>query len=371
MGRIIEGYWDCKYCDSKGISGSIRECPNCGHPRDDTVKFYLKDEKKYVSEEKAKTINKNPDWICPYCNCLNSDSNETCVSCGSPRTKENLNYFENHEERKRKEEKKKSTIENTTFNQTSHSYKNDFSSSIASNVTSKKSNNFPFRILLIILSISLLIGGLIYLFLPKEQEILVQELSWEYSINIEKFKTVEENGLSLPIGARLKYTDEEISHYVEVIDHYETKTRQVEKQKFVGYEKYTIGYKDLGNGYFEEETGLREVYESYYVTENYKEPVYIDQPVYQTRYYYEIDKWVHERTVTTNGNTKETYWGETNLLDNERVSSKNESYFVSGLNTKKEKQTKIQVSFDDWKLISVDTKVKFKVSLGIGTLVKD
>ena len=55
MGRIIEGYWDCKYCDSKGISGSIRECPNCGHPRDDTVKFYLKDEKKYVSEEKAKT----------------------------------------------------------------------------------------------------------------------------------------------------------------------------------------------------------------------------------------------------------------------------------------------------------------------------
>lgn len=107
MGRIIEGYWDCKYCDSKGISGSIRECPNCGHPRDDTVKFYLKDEKKYVSEEKAKTINKNPDWICPYCNCLNSDNNETCVSCGSPRTKENLNYFENHEERKRKEEKKK------------------------------------------------------------------------------------------------------------------------------------------------------------------------------------------------------------------------------------------------------------------------
>lgn len=93
MGRLIEGVWDCNYCKSIGIAGSIRECPHCGMPRDKDIKFYLPQAKKYVPAEQAKEINKNPDWICLYCNALNSDSNTTCKSCGSERTSENLDYF--------------------------------------------------------------------------------------------------------------------------------------------------------------------------------------------------------------------------------------------------------------------------------------
>ena len=367
MGRLVVGYWDCDSCDTKGISGTIRDCPNCGKPRDDNTKFYLnKDKIVHVSEEKAKTVNRNPDWICEYCNSLNSDNEKFCVSCGSARTKENLNYFENHEVKKRKEETKKSV--NTTSPPQNESFQRKESVKLSSTTTSPK---FPTRYVLITLAVCVLIVGLVYLFIPKTQEILIQELSWEYSINVEKFKTVEENGLTLPSDARLHYTKEEISHYRNVLDHYETRTRQVQKERISGYEEYVSGYKDLGNGYFEEITSQRPIYETYYVTETYKEPIYRSEPVYQTRYYYEIDKWVHERTVTTNGNTKETYWGDVNLQKDERISSKNEAYFVAGLNTKKEKQQKIQVSFEDWNLVAVDSKEKFKVSLGFGELIKE
>lgn len=376
MGRLVEAYWDCDSCDTKGIRGNLRECPNCGKPRNDETKFYLNKNKTiYVSDEKAETINKNPDWVCEYCESLNSDNDKFCKSCGAARTNENLNYFENHEEKKKKDEEKnayKSKNEETVRHvHTEKTTKSSYIFETSKSHSKSKSFKFPVRIFLITLASLLVIFGLIYLFIPKEQEILIQELSWEYTINIEKFQTVNENGLSLPTNARLQRTEKEISHYVKIIDHYETKTRQVEKQKLVGYEEYTIGYKDLGNGYFEEETSLREIYEPYYVTEIYEEPVYINQPVYQTRYYYEIDKWVHERTVTTNGNTMETYWGETNLLENERISSKVESYFVSGINTKKNEETKIKVSFEDWNQLKTDIQVKFKVSLGYGELVKE
>ena len=40
MGRIIEGVWDCVYCGATKIRGGLRECPQCGHPRDENVEFY-------------------------------------------------------------------------------------------------------------------------------------------------------------------------------------------------------------------------------------------------------------------------------------------------------------------------------------------
>ena len=45
----------------------------------------------------------------------------------------------------------------------------------------------------------------------------------------------------------------------------------------------------MGNGYFEEETISTPVYETYYETEEYQEPIYRDEPVYAMKYYYDID----------------------------------------------------------------------------------
>ena len=72
----------------------------------------------------------------------------------------------------------------------------------------------------------------------------------------------------MPQEGRLLYTKTEISGYSSVLDHYETRSRDVTKTKAVGTETYTVGYRDLGNGYYEEITDTRTIYETYTETEN-------------------------------------------------------------------------------------------------------
>ena len=54
MDKLVMGYWDCQYCNSKKIKGTLRECPHCSHPRDSHTKFYMSGAVEYLSEEEAK-----------------------------------------------------------------------------------------------------------------------------------------------------------------------------------------------------------------------------------------------------------------------------------------------------------------------------
>lgn len=367
MGRLIEGFWDCKYCGKMKIRGGIEECPNCGKIRDENTIFYFNRTKiQYVSDEKSANINRNPDWVCDYCNQLNSDDNTNCIACGASRTAKSLNYFEN---RKKKEQQiiGKSQYEEDCKSTNCNSFNVDYSN--------KKTFSFKEFLSLhlyhLLLALITLVGiaGLIFLLIPKEQELIVKEMSWQRSIDIERYQTVNESDWSLPTGARLNYSQKEFSHYEQVLDHYETKTREVSKQRISGYEEYVTGYKDLGNGYFEEITSTRPVYETYYETEIYQDPVYRDEPVYKTKYYYEIDKWLYERSVKTSGVDKSPYWGDICLAFDERISNKTEAYSIIGLNNK-EKEKIVSLSYDDWNSLEVGQTVKVKLSLGHGKIVE-
>ncbi len=109
-GKLIEGVWDCKGCGTVRILGRYRECPHCGKVRDSNVKFYMSDKKMYVPEEQAKTISRNPDWVCCFCDCLNPDTTDICKSCGASRTAENKDYFENRKEKDKEQAKKDERI---------------------------------------------------------------------------------------------------------------------------------------------------------------------------------------------------------------------------------------------------------------------
>ena len=374
MGGLIKMEWDCPFCGTKGISGPLRECPNCGRPMGANLKFHLpKDVKSsYVADEEAKYVNKNPHWKCIYCDSYNSDDESVCVSCGAPRTEENKNYFEVQDENTNEAEipvfdtdshyNNSSAFENTinTSSDTiGHSAKKPF------NLTSK----FNFRIIIIILLSVLGISGLVYALIPKEKTMQVTALSWERSINIERYQTVNESDWSLPYGARLQYTREEISAYEQVIDHYETKTRTVSEQVLDGYEEVVTGYRDLGNGYAEEITTSRPIYRTEYHEETYQEPVYTTVPVYETKYYYEIDKWLYERSVNTSGTTDIPYWGKVTLADDERTGSKSEQYYVTGL--VKEKEKTFYFSLEDWSNINIGDEITFNATLGSGTLINE
>ncbi len=109
MGKIIEGLWDCTFCGNKRIRAGQKTCPDCGHPQDENTKFYMPDEIKYVSEEEAEKISRNPDWQCSFCGSLNSDDLNVCKNCGATKEDSERNYFEmrqQEEEKKRKKRKK-------------------------------------------------------------------------------------------------------------------------------------------------------------------------------------------------------------------------------------------------------------------------
>lgn len=113
--------------------------------------------------------------------------------------------------------------------------------------------------------------GVIFLFTPKEVNMQITDFSWSRSISIEQNRTFHESDWSVPAGGRVTSQQMEFHHYQSVLDHYETRTREVARERLSHYE-YSTTLIDMGNGYFEEETISTPVYETYYETKNTKSP---------------------------------------------------------------------------------------------------
>ena len=102
MGKIIEGLWDCPFSGNKRNRDGQKTCRDCGHPQDENTKFYMPDEIKYVSEEEAEKISRNPDWQCSFCGSLNSDDLNVCKNCGATKEDSERNYFEMRQQEEEK-----------------------------------------------------------------------------------------------------------------------------------------------------------------------------------------------------------------------------------------------------------------------------
>ncbi|MBR2705383.1 MAG: hypothetical protein IKE91_07930 [Clostridia bacterium] len=402
-GKIIEGVWDCKYCKTIRILGRHRECPHCGKPRDSDTRFYMTDKKMYVPEEKAKTISRNPDWLCRFCDCLNPDTSNTCLSCGASRTSENLNYFENQKERDqqkkaepvsskepipvieppRDENPESEPVHNEPEQEPDPPYvppiiekqedkqeehiptffeiSKNIVGNVAETVQDIISESLP--IIGVIALIAIIIGGVCWLASSRTKTVTVDHTYWENTIEIEQMRTVKESDWTLPIGARQTDVKSEIYKYEPVFDHYEDKTRQVQKERVVGHEDVVVGYKDLGNGYFEEVTEQVDITEVYYETEHYQEKVYRDEPVYRDKYYYEIDRWFYSRSLTASGIDSEPYEPDTSgLKSDERTSTRKSSYTFSGTDEEGVTET-YEASYSDWTDLKAGDYITIKVSI--------
>lgn len=338
-GRLIEGVWDCSYCGTKKIRGSIRECPQCGHPRDEDVQFYLDDPTNYVEGSVASKINRNPDWVCPYCDCLNSDNDSICKGCGASRDG-SKDYFQNKTEK----EEKKTELK-------SRPYQHNLGSEYR-----PRRNRGWIKWVAIGLGVAALIITLLCIFLPRTVEGTITDIYWKSYVDIEEYTTVQESDWSVPSGGRLLYSRSEIRSYDHVLDHYETRTRSV--QVLDHYEDYVSGYRDLGNGYFEEIISQRPVYTT--KTETYQEPVYKDVPVYDTKYYYEIERWLHQSYKTKSNHDKSPYYSDYMPQNKERETRRWTEYFVV-IKDNKEKERTLSLSEEDWNKIEINQKVRLKV----------
>ena len=143
------------------------------------------------------------------------------------------------------------------------------------------------------------------------------------------------------------------------IDVTETKTRSV-----IDHYEEKSSYVDLGNGYFEEQTESVPVYTEETYTEDVEKPVYRKEPVYATKYYYEIDKWTVVDTAKSSGNDQNPSWPEPKLKDGQRTGAEEEHYFVTATYEKKKGKTetgRYEMDFSQWKELKKGEKIELKI----------
>lgn len=361
MGKIFMGFWDCSSCGTKKIRGDVRNCPNCGKPRGNDVRFYMDETSEEVTD--VENINKNPDWLCSFCGSLNSDSDETCPSCGHSRDESDLNYFENQE---------KMNTQHEYVGEPTYSYHDDYGSttesysepverivSVSSSVSRTKKRSFNKRKVIIAAAAIALALLIAFIFIPKTRTITVASLPWERTVAVEEYRTVHENSWYLPSGAYDVTTRQEIKSYDHVLDHYEPKTKQVSKQVLDGYD-ISYSYRDLGNGMFEQVEHKTPRYRTEYHTETYQEPVYKDVPVYATKYYYSIERWVFDHNETASGDDGRAYFPDVTFRSGiTRDGGHTEKYWVVDA-----KEKKYSIDYELWSKLQSGKTAKVKIRAG-------
>lgn len=331
--RIVEGLWDCTYCDTKGIGGLTKHCPRCGHPQDDDVKFYLGKKKNYLDADLAKEYGQGADWICPYCNSLNRVRYQYCSNCGAAKDSAEKDYFS---DQVKKAEKKPEPMKSKK----------------------KKSKKKLWITSGVIFALFITI---LCAYWPRTYDATVATAAWTREIDIEAYRTVQESDWKVPDGGRVYDEKQEIHHYDQVLDHYETRTREVADEVLDGYD-YETEYKDNGDGTFTEKRVSVPRYRTEYRTETYKEPIYRDEPRYATKYYYDIDKWVVDRTEESKGADDDPYWPEYTLAENERTGYQGAAYIVLVKTDKKEYS--VPLSLEDWQTFKQGDTIEITVSAG-------
>ena len=127
--------------------------------------------------------------------------------------------------------------------------------------------------------------------------VVVAGRSWTRSQPIEALQPVVYSGQSVPADGEVLSQSREVVDHRQVLDHYDTRQHEVTERVAAGTEEYVCGQRDLGNGYFEDRTCTRTVYEDRSHTESEQVPVYRDEPIYGTVYRYRTWEWHPDTTL--------------------------------------------------------------------------
>lgn len=393
-GVKVEMLWDCPYCSTKKILGRYKNCPNCGKTRD--IGTYIEDVENHILSEQDKKIFKRIETL----KRKEKTKNEVDYNSNSPLTDSYISSTSNEIETKVKAKLDKKTSSNfTTHNEVDDLLKKDVNESssneetpilkqikkVDKTVESKQNdvrdesdltkslrkyknaflNHFSIKnvlfITLILICSSFLLTIIVKALMPKEEVLEVQSIKWERNIDIEIEKTFFESGWTMPYGARLLYTNREWHHDEQVVDHYETRTVTKQKYEKVGTNVW-YSYEDNGDGTADQVAHEDDVYGyvDYQTTEQV--PIMKTVPVYQTKYYYEIDRYVHNRNVYSTGCDHNVYWGEVILDNKEREGIRNETYIINAYNSNNELK-KYHLDYSAWESINSGDRIYAKVHI--------
>lgn len=148
---------------------------------------------------------------------------------------------------------------------------------------------------------------------PVTSEGIVQTVSWERTIYIQKRETVKKSGWNVPKGGRVYDTSWEFKEFINV----------------------PSGKDQNGNTTYKQEAK------------------------YATKYYYEVDEWNNDREITTNaisdkrGDIVGPYWGEIGeLSDDERIGRQEEAFYICIVDRETKAIKEFEVSDYEWRNVA-------------------
>lgn len=358
-----EGAWDCSQCEKRGIPGGLTRCPHCNDPRDTALTPseapYLPTNARVVTDrDELAVANSGPEWNCGYCGSANRGNTEACAECDRPKDADDTvaatyTYVSGVEAEGKDisdsrivgDDRTNAVLQGAdplqqlesdpvrmpdrTFTasdlprngedvQRRHDDPSD-EDPPRSNVpllgklppvhASRRLVIIMAAVIMVVLAIISSLYVRSEFFVAHSTPLTVQNLTWERQVEVETYRTLTQSDWTVPSDGRVISSRPEVERYVQVLDHYETKTRQVPERVRTGShtEKYACGTRtiDKGNGYFDSQTTYcdRQVddYSTIYRSEQYQEPVYRQDPVYRTKYTYQVDRWVTDRYETARG----------------------------------------------------------------------
>lgn len=342
-GPHIEGsyemLWDCKFCGSSKLLGKThRFCPACGSAQDPASRYFPSDDEKVLVADHVYT---GVDRICSACSTPNSANAEFCYRCGAPlenaaaaavlgsEVRGLMGKFETSAPRDVEAERFQAEMQRA-------------------GVTKAQSGGGSKRWIIALVAL-LVVGAGIFaaVFLwTKETTVSVVSHSWNREIKIEQLNAVSDNAWcdSMPSGAYSVSRRREQRGSNRVPDGEECSMRRV----------------DQGDGTFRQQRECRTTYR--------------EEPVFDDKCYFTIDRWTFERSETAAGMSlaQAAFWPETNLsrtgscLGCEREGERIETYTLTLRDV--ETETEFQCSYpeDRWRTIEDNSRWHINISVVTG-----
>lgn len=378
---ILEGAWDCSQCKAVAIPGGLTNCPHCGDPRNTLIDPeetpYLPTNARVVTDsDELAVANAGPEWNCGGCGQANRGDATVCSNCNQPKSADDtvagVYTYVSGVEADSETLSEPGAIQDDWVNTVltaadplqeiaegpvampartfaadalpdeGSDIKRIFSTDDRSHRSTRQGTpsfawlrSFPMPTLAKAAAAVALAVTVVFTVLFVHGEyvatysapLTVQNLTWERQVEVEAYRTLTKEDWSYPSDARVLGSRQAIHHYNQVLDHYEKKPRQVPVRVQSGShsESYACGSRTVnrGNGYYEQQTIYcsRTVpdYTTTYRTEYDDVPVYRQVPIYQTKYTYEIDRWVTDRFEVARGESTDDgvwpMWPEPKIAD--------------------------------------------------------
>jgi hypothetical protein len=326
---IREGRWDCPSCGCIGQLGRDTRCTQCGDRRPEGIRFYLPENEGEVDAARLAQARAGADWVCEHCGGSSRASDAACSGCGAPRGSSPAQQTREYgmDEVPRSGAGAPPPIQ-------------PLAGAGGGQQGKKKGGMGCGGCLTVILA---LVGGTMWLGRPRNVETVVQGRQWERTVQVEANRLVTESDWSLPGEGQLIRQYRDVRDHRQVLDHYESRTRQVSERVQTGTRTYTCGQRDMGNGYFEDVTCTEPEYETRYHDESYQEPVYRQEPIYDTKYEYRIWRWQPDTLLAARDTGEAMRWPAVRLRERQREGARTARYVVTLADAKKKKTYTIEV----------------------------